>query len=1007
MNAGETEKLENRINMYQNELVFRLLACLDAKTDNYASVQANKLQTLSQNDAKILEVTAFNQNSILAKISGEAPTKRTNETTRAERAERRHVDVIGAILTMDNGETKLITSKEAALQTGSNRVPDFERQAQNLMRMQASSDGETAQVSFLEKFKPYRHVILNCLTFRHIKDRFDIVKDPHEETFRWIFREPDQTGRPWSSFPNWLEQGEGCYWINGKAGSGKSTLMKFLYQDPRTRSSLRRWAGKGRLVLASFFFWYLGPLANQKSQSGLLRSLLFDVLEQNPSLIPVVMPELCLEAAKLDERVRLDDPTLPELTRWFKRLAQNSSRQLCICFMIDGIDEYDGRYQDLIDLVLTTASMTPFIKFIVSSRPIVDCTDAFSRFPGIRLQDLTGCDIQQFASDQLEKRVREAYDIDPTSLIDDLAIKSCGVFLWVVLVAASLVDGIKSGDTLAELRQRVSELPADLADLFRVMMSKIPTNYRQQASEMFQIVLKSQEYESHFGHPLMALQLSFAERDWKYAQETQIKPITLMEENKKCDEINRRIRSRCCGLLELNNRVIATRDMGDVDQPNVRSQPEKMRRLCVEFVHKTVVEFLSDRSNWSIFGMEAKRLEFSPSSSLFRSYLLTGKTTLSCETIGRNGFDGFLIGEAVKGGLIYAHDCEESNLPIPPAYFDELDKVIGHHWKKAQSYQYSKNGRRIISDTREHWSRMLWSLFPELSGRQNLFFSISQLGFPGISLVMPFPTYIRTLLSHSDPGSDKVGPSKLLNVWVQMKFSSRVWETCQVKGHVSSPLKSNVRQDGGILLYSILDHLREPIQAPLNVTLVEHLLASGADPNYSEKNGSNTTWTVLLLSLPLFLPSSGAAHVHELDEMIKEFIHHNASMDALVHVNIEDTWLRDLGEARYDYYKCLGHSSGGKCNALHFIELLTQNTVLGRTVDLMGLIKRSAPGILPWADSCMSSNDGRLNSSRSVTASNSSNRHSRLGGAVGRQSSSAGLGQLYNKIGNYFSFNNY
>jgi putative ribosome biogenesis GTPase RsgA len=40
---------------------------------------------------------------------------------------------------------------------------------------------------------------------------------------------PITQGQPSPKFADWLENDGGIYWIAGKAGSGKSTLMKYLW----------------------------------------------------------------------------------------------------------------------------------------------------------------------------------------------------------------------------------------------------------------------------------------------------------------------------------------------------------------------------------------------------------------------------------------------------------------------------------------------------------------------------------------------------------------------------------------------------------------------------------------------------------------------------------------------------------------------------------------------------------------------------------------------------------
>ena len=72
--------------------------------------------------------------------------------------------------------------------------------------------------------------ILRSLHFKTIKTRQVNVKEAHPKTFEWIFKDPDDPLKPRTNFRQWMssESKNGIYWISGKAGSGKSTLMKFL-----------------------------------------------------------------------------------------------------------------------------------------------------------------------------------------------------------------------------------------------------------------------------------------------------------------------------------------------------------------------------------------------------------------------------------------------------------------------------------------------------------------------------------------------------------------------------------------------------------------------------------------------------------------------------------------------------------------------------------------------------------------------------------------------------------
>lgn len=94
-------------------------------------------------------------------------------------------------------------------------------------------------------------------------DREDQIQEACGKTFDWIFAD-DAT-----CFKKWLLSGSGAFWVNGKACSGKSTLMKFLAHHSETKQLLHRWAGNERLVFVTHFFWSSG-LGTQKSRLGLL-----------------------------------------------------------------------------------------------------------------------------------------------------------------------------------------------------------------------------------------------------------------------------------------------------------------------------------------------------------------------------------------------------------------------------------------------------------------------------------------------------------------------------------------------------------------------------------------------------------------------------------------------------------------------------------------------------------------------------------------------------------------
>jgi hypothetical protein len=138
--------------------------------------------------------------------------------------------------------------------------------------------------------KRIAHSITESLRYEKLDERYETVTEAHQKTFEWILKpRQNDDGVIWSDFVQWLREGDDLFWITGKPGSGKTTLMKFIYENPATEEHLHVWSKDTPLSVAGFFFWWAGT-AKQKSQEGLLRTLLYSLLRQMPILVPYVFP---------------------------------------------------------------------------------------------------------------------------------------------------------------------------------------------------------------------------------------------------------------------------------------------------------------------------------------------------------------------------------------------------------------------------------------------------------------------------------------------------------------------------------------------------------------------------------------------------------------------------------------------------------------------------------------------------------------------------------------------
>jgi energy-coupling factor transporter ATP-binding protein EcfA2 len=255
--------------------------------------------------------------------------------------------------------------------------------------------------------------ILQNLWYPEMTYRHKEIEEAHRKTFAWILKhnpdtllcaKPGCQGRAWHNFTKWLKEPGELYWINGKAGSGKSTLVRYICDNTTTRKYLESWAGVLKHQMISFYFWSSGS-NEQCSQIGLLRSLLHQILKVRPALIRIVFEEewdnlvLSQNSSKFTGRVwsfsQLEHAIYEAL-----RLIENESM---MSVFIDGLDEFEGNPEEVERLVglVKTISGFPNVKVCLSSRPWRVFEEHFEGYPGLRLQDLTYEDIRLYVQDRV------------------------------------------------------------------------------------------------------------------------------------------------------------------------------------------------------------------------------------------------------------------------------------------------------------------------------------------------------------------------------------------------------------------------------------------------------------------------------------------------------------------------------------------------------------------------------------------------------------------------------
>jgi hypothetical protein len=470
--------------------------------------------------------------------------------------------------------------------------------------------------------------IIKHLSYTAMTDRYENIVEAHPLTFEWAFHNPTEDQLPWSNLSEWLKTGRGVYWVGGKAGSGKSTLMKHIFDSGRTREYLKAWAGHTPLCLASFFFWNSG-LAVQKSQVGYLRALLFQILSKYPDLIPLVLPELwtTLYSQSVQERgIDHNSPPiwpLKQLMGTFKVIVRQKSIPIKICFLIDGLDEFDGDHDEMATLFKEITDSGD-VKVCLSSRPWVVFEDLFGACEGLRLQNLTYRDIEKYVGDRLGRnnafqRLASRNPSYAESLKLEIVGKAEGVFLWVKLVVQSLLNGIRNRDSLSDLRDRLRLLPRELEPLYQHFLDLIEPIYLPWASKAFQIVGANHILTNEWGmpdwrrtavSPLSLCQFCLAMntegdietiRKWKFSQ----LPVDITY----YDDMIVQLTARCAGLLEVTNLRV-------YEQPGDDT-------VVVQYFHRTTREFLETDVIWSRLLLQTTGTDFEPNIAMMQSCLMS------------------------------------------------------------------------------------------------------------------------------------------------------------------------------------------------------------------------------------------------------------------------------------------------------------------------------------------------------------------------------------------------
>ncbi|KAF3022633.1 hypothetical protein E8E14_013938 [Neopestalotiopsis sp. 37M] len=318
-----------------------------------------------------------------------------------------------------------------------------------------------AELQHIEKAQR-RTQLTNSLAFPEMHSRQINIKDPLATTCEWVLKHRDYID--WTD-PIHFAKHRGFWWIKGKPGAGKSTLMKFLLAKVEEVNT------NPEDIILPFFFNARGSLL-EKSVLGMYRTLLHLLLTGIPTLQEV------FDGPIFGASVTHQDYnwTIPMLKNILSEVITKLGSRRLTC-LVDALDECrQEEVQEMINTFeeLGSRALESGTKIFVcfSSRHYPSVHMQYGRELALESQIGHSRDLKKFVRKSLAQAGTGNYVEEITSQILQ---KANGVFVWVSLVVEIVRREFQNGRIFA-VRKCLQELPPRLKDLFKHIITQDGNN---------------------------------------------------------------------------------------------------------------------------------------------------------------------------------------------------------------------------------------------------------------------------------------------------------------------------------------------------------------------------------------------------------------------------------------------------------------------------------------------------------------------------------------------------
>lgn len=393
---------------------------------------------------------------------------------------------------------------------------------------------------------------LKSLYFPEQDSRVDQIVLARHNTCTWIAQD--------SEYRTWLSRNQSLLWFQGHPGVGKSTLMKHILEETRTTMEAN--------TLLLFFFFHGRGARLQKTPLGFYRCLLHQLLQQS-------YEDLAQVSRKQKQKTSTGQSWNWEL-QWLQEYLERALARICrirpVLVLVDALDECTedplgiGHFIDGAIAAAAAAEPDCNLRICVSCR----------YYPNLFTSGLS-IPMEQKNMEDIIRVIEHRLSVLPESkrkpLQDEIVGKSRGIFQWVVIVCARVIELHRSGKSASSIQQEIKVVPEGLHELYEHLLQKIHPSDKEQTRRMFLWVCFAER-------PLTVEEMQHALMLSPDMEEVSIQQYRARQDFRDIEDMVNAIRDLSKGLVEVQGSSNAV-------EPPVG----EISRLGIQFIHQTAFDY--------------------------------------------------------------------------------------------------------------------------------------------------------------------------------------------------------------------------------------------------------------------------------------------------------------------------------------------------------------------------------------------------------------------------------